>query len=266
MSSPPPPAWQPPPRDFRPTTPPPAHQPHDQQHHDQHGAQHNEHAHDAHDAHAHGHGHEHGRLALIIALSIAVVSVLGAVVGWRAEVHAGKASRYEQDAVAATISAAQLRSEADAEAAKAYSQYAHYVRLGNEADELLPDACSVTDRTNIIQIDAGVLCSTQVQFSGYGGTGYVDAQGHFDVEKYAQDVQAGNATQNDVEPEAYVLQAETQRHHEDNMLYLSLFLVIALALLTLARLGKTRTRQLVLAVPGWLCLVGGIIALIAIEV
>ena len=36
--------------------------------------------HDTHD--------EHTRLALIIALSIAVVSVLGAVVGWRAEVHA----------------------------------------------------------------------------------------------------------------------------------------------------------------------------------
>src|SRR6476469_7661423 len=49
--------------------------------------------------------HEHTRLALIIALSIAVVSVLGAVVGWRAELHASKASRYEQDAVATSIKA-----------------------------------------------------------------------------------------------------------------------------------------------------------------
>ncbi|HEY2271518.1 MAG TPA: hypothetical protein VGH30_01985 [Jatrophihabitantaceae bacterium] len=261
MSSPPPPAWQPPPRDFHPTTPPPL-PPHAGQSHDQTHDRTNPHG----DGHTAGHGHEHGRLALIIALSIAIVSVLGAVVGWRAEVHAGRASRYEQDAVATTISAAELRSEADAEAAKAYSQYAHYVRLGNEANELLPGACSITDRRNIIQIDAGVLCSTQVQFSGYGGTGYVDSQGHFDVEKYAQDVQAGNATQNDVEPETYVLQAEDQRHHEDKMLYLSLFLVLALALLTLGRLGRTRTRQLVLAVPGWICVVAGIIALVMIEV
>src|SRR3954470_435179 len=90
--------------------------------------------------------HEHSRLALILALSIAVVSVLGAVVGWRAEVHAAKASRYEQDAVAASISGAQLRSEAEAEAAKAYSQYSHWVQLGNEANELVPDACTSSER------------------------------------------------------------------------------------------------------------------------
>ena len=110
-----------------------------------------------------------------------------------------------------------------------------------------------------------MLCSTQVQFGGYGGTGYVDAQGHFNIEKYAQDVQAGNATQNDIEPEIYQAQAEQERHHEDNMLYLSLFLVLSLALLTLARLGKPTSSRLVLAVPGWVCLVGGIVVLVMAE-
>jgi hypothetical protein len=209
--------------------------------------------------------HEHTRLALLIALSIALVSVLGAVVGWRAEVHAAKASRYEQDAVAATISSAQLRSEAEAEAAKAYSQFAHFQRLGHEADELIPSACTTDTRNNILSLDADVLCSTQVQFGGYGGTGYVDAQGHFNIEKYAQDVQAGNATQNDIEPETYELQAEQERHDEDNMLYLSLFLVLSLALLTLARLGKAASNRLVLAIPGWACLVGGIVVLVMAE-
>ncbi|HZZ98070.1 MAG TPA: hypothetical protein VFE19_13695 [Jatrophihabitantaceae bacterium] len=254
MSSPPPPppAWQPPPPPHRaehvPADPPPAAQQHEEpghQHHD---------------------GHEHTRLALLIALSIALVSVLGAVVGWRAEVHAAKASRYEQDAVAATISSAQLRSEAEAEAAKAYSQFAHYQRLGHEADELMPDACTSDERSNIVALDAGVLCSTQIQFGGYGGTGYVDAQGHFNIEKYALDVQDGNAAQNDIEPDTYETQAGQERHDEDNMLYLSLFLVLSLALLTLARLGKTTSSRLALAVPGWVCLIGGIAALITAEV
>ena len=61
-------------------------------------------------------------------------------------------------------------------------------------------------------------------------------------------------------------QAEQERNAEDTMLYLSLFLVIALALLTLARLGKTTASRLILAVPGWLCLAGGIIALVVAEV
>jgi hypothetical protein len=208
---------------------------------------------------------EHSRLALILALSIAVVSVLGAIVGWRAEVHAAKASRFEQDAVAASISGAQLRSEAEAEAAKAYSQYSHWVRLGNEANELIPDACSSSERTNLLEIDAGAVCSTQVQFSGYTSAGYVGGQGHFDMEKYARDVQAGNSTRNDIDPEVYQEQAEQQRHHEDNMLYLSLFLVLTLALLTLARIGKSTPSRLILAVPGWACLIGGAVVLISAE-
>jgi hypothetical protein len=213
----------------------------------------------------HDDSHEHTRLALIIALTIAVVSVLGAVVGWRAEVHAGRASRYDQDAVAASITAAQLRSEAEAAAGKAYSQYAHYQRLGNEANEITPGACAITNRTNIIDLDAGAVCSTQIQFSGYNSTGYVDNQGRFDLEKYAKDVQAGNATQNDLEPDVYQEQAEQERHHEDTMLYLSLFLVLALALLTLARLGKSTASRLILAVPGWLCLIGGTLVLVIAE-
>src|SRR3954470_17674008 len=80
---------------------------------------------DEHDKHEHD-KREHGRLALLLALSIAVVSVLGAVVGWRAEVHASSASRYEQDAVAASITATQLHSDAEAQAAAAQNKYEHY--------------------------------------------------------------------------------------------------------------------------------------------
>jgi hypothetical protein len=249
----PPPASPPPPR----STPSPLpNAVHDEPHEEVHGGAHS----------THSDSHEHTRLALLIALSIAVVSVLGAVVGWRAEVHAARASRYEQDAVAASISAAQLRSEAEAAAGKAYSQYSHFQRLGNEANEITPGACAMTNRTNIIDLDAGALCSTQIQFGGYDGTGYVDGQGRFNLEKYAQDVQSGNATQNDIEPDVYQEQAEQERDHEDTMLYLSLFLVIALALLTLARLGKTTASRLILAGPGWLCLAGGVIVLVVAEV
>jgi hypothetical protein len=209
---------------------------------------------------AHTDQHEHNKLALLLALSIAVVSVLGAIVGWRAEVHASKAERFEQDAVATSITAAQSRSEAEAEAAKAFSNYSHYVRLGHAADQLQPDACSSDQRTTLLQLDAGTICSTRVQFSGYANDAYLDGK-RFDLEKYARDVQAAKATVSDVEPEIYEHQAEQQRQHEDSMLYLSLFLVIALALLTLARLGKSTASRLVLAVPGWVALIGGAIFL-----
>jgi hypothetical protein len=212
-----------------------------------------------------GHAHEHTKLALIIALSIAVVSVLGAVVGWRAEVHASKASRYEQDAVATSISATQVEAEASAAAAKAESKYVHYTKLEDQANELMPGACDTTSRSTLVQFDAGALCETRVQFSGYAISAYIKADGNFDTEKYANDYVVGAREGKSLDPEVFHVQAETERHHEDNMLYLSLVLVLALALLTLARLGKSVPSRLVLAVPGWLVLAASAVLLVVGE-
>jgi hypothetical protein len=211
--------------------------------------------------------HEHNRLALILALSIAVVSVLGAVVGWRAEVHASRASRFEQDSVAASIAATQVEAQGDAEATKAQSKYDHYKKLADEANELSPGACGPDGkRTTLSDLDAGTLCETQVQFSGYSTNFYVDDKGNFDLKKYAADYVAAQSDGDPLDPEEIAGVAETERHHEDAMLYLSLFLVLALALLTMARLGRSTSARLVLAVPGWIVLIGSAVYLIAAEV
>lgn len=208
--------------------------------------------------------HEAGRLPTLIAVSIALVSVLGAVVGWRAEVHGSRADRYEQDAVAASISAAQVRSHAEQLAAQAASQQEHFARLGREADQLSADACNKPiDPSNILSLDAGALCSTQVEFSGYNSQGYV-RNGTFDANKYTADVVAAESTQNDINPQHYLTLAEEQHTAEHNMLWLSLFLVLVLAFLTLARLRKTRRDQLLLAVPGWACLGASVVLFVVL--
>jgi hypothetical protein len=210
------------------------------------------------------HRHEHGRLALFLALSIAVVSVLGAVVGWRAEVHASSASRYEQDAVAAAITGTELHSEAETQADAAQGNYEHYERLGDEADRLAAAPCPVSNPTTLIELDAEAACAMQQVFAGYDDPAYVNS-GAFDVSKYAQDVQKVESYSADSDPDKYETLAEDQRHHEDNMLYLSLGLVLSLALLTLARLGKNTSSRLILAVPGWLALAGGAVILVLAE-
>ncbi len=210
--------------------------------------------------------HEHTRLALIIALSIAVVSVLGAIVGWRAEVHASSASRYEQDSVATSIARTAVQAQAEAVAEKAASEYEHYQRLGESADILSPGACGPQgSRNSLADLDAGSLCQTQVQFSDDSANAYLDANGNFDIEAYARDYVAAQAEQGPLNATEYTDKAEQERHSEDNMLYLSLFLVLALALLTLARLGKSVPSRLVLAVPGWLCLVASVVILVSVE-
>jgi hypothetical protein len=210
--------------------------------------------------------HEHTRLALIIALSIAVVSVLGAIVGWRAEVHASSASRYEQDSVATSIARTAVQAQAEAVAEKAASEYEHYQRLGEDADILSPGACGPQgSRNSLADLDAGSLCQTQVQFSDDSANAYLDANGNFDIEAYARDYVAAQAEQGPLNATEYTDKAEQERHSEDNMLYLSLFLVLTLALLTLARLGKSVLSRLVLAIPGWLCLIASVVILVSAE-
>ena len=214
----------------------------------------------------HRDAHEHTRLALVIALSIAVVSVLGAIVGWRAEVHASRASRYEQDSVATSIERTAVQAQAESVAAKAASEYEHYLLLEDQANMLSPGACTAQgSRVTLPDFDAGALCQTKVQFSNDSANAYLDANGNFDLEAYARDYVAAQAEQDQLNATEYTDRAEQERHSEDNMLYLSLFLVLALALLTLARLGKTVPARLVLAVPGWMCLVASVVILVSAE-
>lgn len=245
MSTPQQPAWAPPP----PPPPPPAHQPVQPPAAERHNA------------------HEHTRLALVIALSIAVVSVLGAIVGWRAEVHASRASRYEQDSVATSIERTAVQAQAESVAAKAASEYEHYLRLEDQANILSPGACGPQgQRVTLPDFDAGALCQTKVQFSDDSANDYLDANGNFDIEAYARDYVAAQAEQEQLNAAEYTDRAEQERHSEDKMLYLSLFLVLALALLTLARLGKSVRARLMLAVPGWLCVVTSVVLLVSAEV
>jgi hypothetical protein len=220
----------------------------------------------------HGHlqagasGHDQTRMSTLIAVSIALVSVLGAIVGWRAELHGSRAGRYEQDAVATAITAAQVRSHAGTVAAQAASQYEHFVRLGRDADQLQANACnSSISPTDISSLDAGALCSTQVEFSGYSNGGYV-TNGRFDLGKYSADVVAADSITKDIDSKKYLAQAEDQHAAEHRMLWLSLLLALALVWLTVARLQRRRVTQLALAVPGWLCLTAGIVLLVAAEV
>ncbi|HWG74544.1 MAG TPA: hypothetical protein VG184_10885 [Acidimicrobiales bacterium] len=208
------------------------------------------------------HTDRHKRLHLTIALSIAVVSVLGALVSWRAEVHASAASELDQNAVAATINATNQAAQAQTLAASAQSEYERYARLGDEAARLDPRGCGETHASSISGVEADVACSVQVVFSEYNDPGYINANGTFNVEKYAADVVAADRYGVDANPAHYQKAAAQDRNLEDTLLYLSIGLVVALALFTLGRLAKERRRILALAVPGWLAL-GGALALFA---
>ena len=226
---------------------------------------------DAHGGHASAaaHGGHNPLLHLLVAISIGLVSVLGAVVVWRAETHAANADAAEQNAISAAITAAHLHSTAEQAADTAERKFARYQRLGLDAQRLDPghDCANNTNDnpTTVTEIDARVDCDIQVVFSGYADE--TSKQGSYDVTSYTNDVLAINRYfYPDSNPEVASAESEQQRNIEHKLLWLSVGLVIVLALLTLARLGKKTIHTLILAVPGWGLMLAAIVALIAVEV
>lgn len=215
-----------------------------------------------------GHG-SHRRFHLVVALSVALVSVLGAVVSWRVEVWGSAASELDQDAVAASITLGQQRAQAQTEADGAQSNFWRFQRLGQEAARLDPQGCSDPNPQTVTQLDAQAACSTQVVFSGYDDPAYIvrpqSAYPGYDTARYAADDEAQTRYFLDNDPAPYQGKAGADRHHEDLLLYLSLGLVLALGLLTLAQLDRRHRRALLLALPGWALLALGAVSLVALE-
>jgi hypothetical protein len=203
------------------------------------------------------HRDEHHRLHLAIALSIAVVSVLGALVSWRVEVLASAASEADQNAVAASITATDQATQAQTAAAAGEAKFARYQQIQSEANRLDPAGCTSATPPSLSVAEAEAACRVAFIFRTYDGGGYVGTNGSFDLAAYAKDVTAANRYFVDADPAPYQSEAAHARQHEDLLLYTSVGLVVALALFTLGRLSKQRRRIVTLAVPGWLLLGGG---------
>lgn len=185
--------------------------------------------------------------------------------GWRAELHASTAGNLDQDAIAASLAATSESAKASTLATAAEADWEHYNRLGDEAARLDPSGCGNTGPTDpVAAAEASVACSVQVVFSGYNDPAYT-GHGVFDTSAYADDVIANDRYGIDSDPVPYQRAADHQRSLEDRLLYLSILVVLALALFTLARLVKSRRRLLALCVPGWLLLAGTIALFVATE-
>lgn len=210
---------------------------------------------------------QHPLLHLLIAISIGLVSVLGAVVLWRSETHASNASAADSDAIGASITGAHLRSTAEEQAQTAQRQFTRYERLGLDAARLDPGyTCDNRDPrpSTITQLDARVDCEVRLVFSGYANE--TSRQGGYDVTRYARDVQAFDRYFHpESDPAPFEAVADHQRHLEHELLWLSLGLVVVLALFTSARLRRSTAAQLALAVPGWALCAAAAVALVVVE-
>ena len=205
-------------------------------------------------------------LSYAIPLSIAVIAVLGAVVGYRAEAHASLAGAADGDASASSI--AQLRSYSDAVVAAQQAQSGHerFVQLGatgtpGTSEAVLPSCTALSfDAADAAGLQLLVNCELQRVFAGYNQPSYWKAANPaaFDSRRYVADTIALDNLGHDVNVAMHTGVASQQRSGEWRMLWLGIALALALALCTMAQVASHhrwhRRLPILLAVPGWIVL------------
>jgi hypothetical protein len=194
----------------------------------------------------------HSRWHTAVALSIATVSVLGAISSWRIESHATAANGADQNAVAATLTDSRLVVESRAEAQQSQEAFFRYERLSDEAYGLVPAGCPAHPVT-VVDYDAYVVCQLEQAIFDGANDAYASVSARsYNVEGLATDLVAEQGFEEDYQQAPYEATARSERVAEDRLLRLTLLLVLSLGLLTVAHLARRRHVLLRTAIPGWI--------------
>lgn len=214
-------------------------------------------------------------LSFAVPISIALVAIMGAVVGYRAEYHASMSNAFDNDAQISSTYLSGHDYNALLTAQEAETDHDLWEELtrasttgrGSTMVTAAEQACApVGVATASLDADrAAVNCELAQVFSGFALPGYWKG-GHpaaFDSQRFVADWIAFGNLGRDVAVSRHTASADDERHRELRLLALGILLALALAFCTIAQaaLHHRWTRRpprlsLTLAIPGWVLLVG----------
>jgi hypothetical protein len=212
-------------------------------------------------------------LSFAIPISIALVAIMGAVVGYRVEFHASVSSADDTDAQISSTYLSGHNYDALLTTEAAADDHARWQALlgftaptkGSTIAASATPPCPPTDvgAGSLVGAQYTVDCTLAEVFSGFALPGYWERgnPGAFDSRRFTDDYIALGNLGRDVDVAGHSAAAADQRHLELRLLWLAVLLALALALCTLA-LAATHHRwsrrplrmSLLLAIPGWVLL------------
>ena len=206
------------------------------------------------------------RFKLFAALSIALVTVMGAVIAWRAAIAADTANNADANGLVASLNADEtsaLNSVTTYEHYRAYTTYLRYNELGNRIADDLPSAAE--DEAPALQRQKNDAWDIAAELQGsFFEPRYLDPDGNYDTQREMDELWADAEQQKDLYPDLHFANADRLRVKATTIVGLLTPVTVALLLFTLSESMKHRLRY-VLAGGGSLILVGSIIGLVIIE-
>lgn len=208
------------------------------------------------------------RLQTVVAVLIAVVTLLGATVAWRAALAADEAGDADFAGLTAVLNAEQTRTLNNTtlyEHYRAFTAYLYHNELGNLiAADLDSAPAAEADRLNRQKTEAWDIATANQTFFP---NRYLNRDGSYNVERELGETWAQAAQQQDVNPEPHFVASDRLRSRANWLIGVLIILAVALVLYTLAE-GLNPAFKFIrfsLALGGTFFLLLSVAAMLAVE-
>jgi len=206
------------------------------------------------------------RFSTVVAVLLALVTVMGAIVAWRAAIAADNSGDADFAGIAATLNAEEARALNQITAyehLRAYAEYVRYNEIGNQLNSEWLAADDADAPALERQMRENWDLATELQESFFENR-YVREDGTYDLARQLDELWADDLLDKDAVPDPHFSLSDALRQRSITLVALLIPLGLALLFFTLAGTIKNRLRYL-LAVAGVLILIGSAVALAAIE-
>lgn len=208
------------------------------------------------------------RLEVAVAILIAAVTVVGAVVAWRASVAADGAGDADFDGLRASLNAEEARALNFVNAYEHYSLYVAYARHTRLADAL---GGELEQRTDLTDQEAFLLQRQQAEAYDLGQSNqelfpnrFLNRDGSYSVQREIGETWADAAKEKDVNPDPHYAKADQLRIKMNLLLGTLSLLALGLVFYTLVEAAGGRWRVIMFGL-GSVCSVVGALAAVVID-
>lgn len=205
------------------------------------------------------------RLGTIVAVLIAVTTLIGAVVAWRASVSADGAGDADFAGQRATVNLEETRALSAVNAYENYSAYAAYRRYSDLGD-LIGEDESKADDEEIDWLDGERANAHDLSIANQGlfPNKFLNRNGSYALQRELGEYFADAAKEKDLQPNASYEEADKLRNKTNQLLMAVTVLAVGLVFYSLIEAMSKGLRYPLLGL-GSLCLVAGLVYAVMIE-
>lgn len=205
------------------------------------------------------------RLTTLVAILIAVATVLGAIVAWRASVAADGAGDADFAGLRATVNLEETRSLAAVTAYedyRAFTSYRRYENLGNAlVEEQNQATAAIADALEAPRLNAHDLALANQQLFP---NKFLNRDGSYALQREIGEIFADAAKEKDLQPTPQYAEADVLRTKSNQLLLAVTILAVALVFYTLVETVSGRLQYVMVSI-GLLCMVAGSVMAIMVE-